>query len=135
MKNYIIMLVILVASSVSGYTQDVASSTIRWNSNRFFDGVAKVWRDEATYVVCEGGTKVKWFNANGALRKSFQIAEVIGEWPDRTQPGLIQYEGMDITNSCTITIQKSDQETRISLILGPAGPQVYELLITSSEVL
>ncbi len=86
-------------------------------------------------MVIQGKTKIQWFNANGSLRKSIQVAEVIGEWADVTTPGLLQYEGADLQGSCSVTVQKNAQETKVLLVFGSSSPQVYELLVTGNQVL
>jgi len=135
MKKYIVTLMIVAISAIAGNAQDITSATMRWNSNRFFDGTAGVWHEEATYVVIQGKTRIQWFNANGSLRKSIQVAEVIGEWADAATPGLLQYEGTELQGSCSITVQKNAQETKVLLVFGSSSPQVYELLVTGNQVL
>jgi len=135
MEKYILTLAIILASAIIGKTQDITSMSIRWNSNRFFDATAKVWQEEATYLVTQGTAKIQWFNANGSLRTSIQVAEVIGEWNDIKLPGLIQYEGTEINGSCSITIQKNAQEIKVLLLINGGAPLVYELLVASNHVL
>jgi len=135
MKKYIVMLMIVMVSAIAGKAQDITSTTMRWNSSRFFDGTAGVWHEEATYLVTQGTTKIQWFNANGSLRKSIQVAEVIGEWTDASTPGLLQYKGTEIQGSCSITIQKNAQETKVLLVFKAPSPQVYELLVIGNQVL
>jgi len=125
---------IVVISAIAAKAQDITSVNMRWNSNRYFDKNAGVWHEEATYLVTQGTTKIQWFNANGSLRKSIHVAEVFGEWTDINTPGLLQYEGTEIQGSCSITIQKNAQETKALLIFHAGGPQVYELLITGTQV-
>lgn len=133
-KAFSIIIVILVLASVA-QAQDATVATVRWNAIKYFDGTAGQWISEPTSLVSQGKKKVQWFNANGTMRKSFQVIEVIGEWSNMGTDGTLQYEVTDGQTSGTITFQRNAQEIKAFLVIGTGSPKVYELLIQNTEVL
>ena len=91
--------------------------------------------DEATTLTNYGTNRFEWKNADGSIRKIFQIIEVVGDWSNAASAGSLTFEVTDGTNSGTITIRKDDQSTRALMVIVTDPPQVTELTLQSSQVL
>lgn len=115
--------------------QSVTTTNIKWNSQSTLKADDGQQIEEVTEVITYGTASIVWRDVNGSQRKNFQIIEAIGEWPNITQPGWVQYEVTDGTFSGTISIRKSETETKIFIAVDSEVPQSYVLAIDGHVIL
>jgi hypothetical protein len=144
MKKILLIFLPAILLSITSYTQNVKTSTIKWTSSATFTVNEGYLADEITYLTSFGSSSLEWRNEDGNLLKSFQIVEVIGDWSNPGTNGSLQYEIKDGTNPGTVTIRKTADGTKILFVIvsgsssnGPASdpPQTIELTIQSFQTL
>lgn len=130
----ILLLVLLSVPATLAWSQDIATATIQWNSASTFNATTGSTTEEVTSLTTRE-TSLQWKNADGSMRKSFQIIERIGDWNDVDSEGRVQYEVTDGQYSGTVSIRKSASETKILIVIASDEPSTRELIITGHQVL
>lgn len=130
----ILLLVLLSTPATLAWSQDIATATIQWNSASTFNATAGSSTEEVTSLTTHQ-TSLEWKNADGSMRKSFQIIERIGDWNNVGSEGQVQYEVTDGQYSGTVSIRKSASETKILIVIASDEPTTRELVITGYQVL
>jgi hypothetical protein len=132
MKNYIIFLLLLIGISTNA--QDILSNKISWNSNNTVNLTTNSAVQELTTFISNKTVSFVWENETGTIRKNYRIIEAIGEWPDITEDGRIQYEVTDGHFSGTIYFSKQSNVTKIKIAMKSSPPETAELTISGFQV-
>jgi hypothetical protein len=130
----ILLLILLNATTMLAWSQDIATATIKWNSESTFDAGSGNRTVENTSVTTRQNT-VEWRNDDGSMRKSFQIIERIGEWNNISGDGQVQYEVTDGQYSGTISVRKNGSETKILMVIASGESGTTELIIAGYQTL
>lgn len=135
MKRIISTLLLTIILLPFAKAQNVTTNNIKWNSQSTLEANEGQQTEEATSFITHGTTNMEWKEANGTIRKNFQVIQIIGQWTDASQPGWMQYEVTDGTASGTISIKKNATETKVFIALVSEPPQSYVLTINGYQVL
>jgi hypothetical protein len=134
-KNFLIPIA-LFALSLTSHAQ-VTASTLKWSSVSTLYTSTGESSSEDTYLITHpvpGPRKIVWYESSGAVRKTFQIIDVIGEWNNTASEGAIFYEVSDMQFSGTISISRKDGQTKVDIVMGEGNENV-KLTIESVEQL
>jgi hypothetical protein len=115
------------------FSQNVKTATIRWNSQRTFDIFSGESKDEVTSITNTAASNLVWKNADGSARKTFQVVETRGEWPNTSVDGKVQFEVTDGQVGGTISIQRRNNETKVLIVMATEPPSLHELTIQSFQ--
>lgn len=120
---------VIFALPIAAFSQERSTSSITWTSTNTFSVEEGNSVSENTTLMCIGGDHIEWRNADGTIRKSFQVIETIGDWYSIGDEGRIQYEIVDGNTNGSISIQKNMQGTKALLVLVSNDTQSYELTL------
>jgi hypothetical protein len=135
--KYIVFIIALMTASVSLYSQNVATQTIRWHIGRTQEVNIGRISEDADQIVSYGTTKVEWQSATGVIKKTFTISETNGSWTNVQNNGSVLYEVNVGEQPGTVRIFRTSHELtiRITLLKDDGDPDLYEMSITSFETL
>lgn len=128
-KKLFMIIFVVLAFSTSAFSQERSTSSITWSSTSTFHVEQGSSVEENTSLVCTGGDRIEWRNADGSIRKAFQVIETLGDWYSIGNEGLVQYEIVNDNTNGSITIQKNTQGTKALMVLVSTDTQSYELTL------
>lgn len=129
--KYILTATLVCLMGINASGQDIASSKLKWASNKTVDLLTGTSIDELNTVLTDGGGSLVWKNYDGTIRKRFQVIERIGEWTNINEDGKVQYEVTDGRISATISISRVADNVRIAIFMDLNPKEAFELNIES----
>lgn len=133
----LLLLTLLNCVAVVAYTQNILTSTTKWNSDQTLNVSTGALAADVTSLTISSSTSMVWKNQDGSIRKNFQIIESIGEWTNISNDGKIQYEVTDGQMSGTISIRRVGGTSKILILMVTQNqpPEGKELQIENTETL
>jgi hypothetical protein len=117
------------------HAQNITIATVQWNASLAMNAQSGEIIDDPGFLVTTSNEKLEWKKQDGSERYSFAVKEVIGSWTNLNQPGEVTYEIAGAGGNGTATIKKTNEDTRIRLLIANEGEQqLFELTILTLQV-
>lgn len=115
--------------------QNIQTTTLKWNSIVTFNvGGGTTFADTTTVISYPD--HIEWHLADSTVKYSLTITQANGSWANISSYGQLTYEVDNQGNRGTVLFQRDADRIRIRfMVLTPAAPDVYELTITTTELL
>ncbi len=124
-------LLILSALSFTTQSQNIATSTITWQSTQNFNVDNGDTSEELHTVTTRQGGSVEWTKPDGSV-STFTITEAVGQWSNTSQKGEVFYKVSSAQQWGLITFVKDGAGVKVKLLLFAQDTEPYnhELSIT-----
>lgn len=121
--------------STRALSQNVLTSTLRWNSVSTFDAQNGMITDELSGIV-SSPTHITWYAPDGSVKYNLMITRSDGAWANVSNNGSITYNVEDSSNVGVVQFLKSGNEIKIIIhfMLGD-GRSIFELKVINVNTL
>lgn len=134
MKN--IFLILLLHVSYGVYSQDIASKTTRWSTDKTIDISSGGITSELNTVVTYRSDSVTLSDDHGVIKYSFHVSEVTGNWDDGAGTGKVIYKIESNNATGSVALINNKNRMRISFVLTIDGQlKLFDLMVDHFQIL
>lgn len=122
MKKIILTLLSTIAFAlVHTYAQDIATNPLTWKVSNLTDLVSNQSAPYSCSFATQGSEPIKWAQRQGRFITTFTVSGVTGSWPDVSKNGKVVLSIAADGQIGSLTFEKSDSGTWITLQLSQPG--------------
>jgi hypothetical protein len=112
--------------------QDITTANLTWHASNVNDvnsGEREFLDNEK--LITYGSERIEWRKADGSIKYSYTINNVGGSWGNVKNNGSIVYQFKNGDQLGTVTLERSNNEIMIRVLLGKDDelPEIYEIKI------
>ena len=134
MRKFYLLFICALSVTIHGYSQNIAESTIQWNSSSWLDFSTGDGFQEAT-IVTSSPTSIVWKYAGDSIKHSMTIRSTTGTWSNVANNGSIRFQADSDDDSAVVEFHKTSERIFIRIVIArPDAPLIYVVDVTNTEV-
>jgi len=107
MTRMAIFLIFLAGGVTTVFSQNITGTALTWKASQVTDGRTSATKTSSTEFVTHATSSVDWIQRNGAVKTTFRVVGMEGNWPNIKERGSVTYLLEYEKRSCKMRIERN----------------------------